>query len=121
MRSVRSDPFPFEAVRDLLGILRAVYAADRARGAGARRLARIRAIAVELNRATDLAREHPPRTLGHSAAWEAAERATLRLADLVDVTTPLEPALRAAGERVRAPATQTHAREAQRRARQTRS
>ena len=64
----------YVAVRDVLGILRAVYAADRARGASARRLARIRAIAVELNRATDLAREHPPKTLGHSAAWEAADR-----------------------------------------------
>ena len=100
MRAPRADPFPFEAVRDLLGILRAMYAADKAAGAGARRLAAVEEVARELRRAVDLALEYGPGTLGHAAAWERAETATSRLVDLADVTTPIEPTLRAAGERV---------------------
>jgi hypothetical protein len=114
-------PFPFEAVRDLLGILRALYAADKSRGASERRLSEIRAVALELRRATDLARDHEPASAGHRAAWERADRATSRLADLVDVTTPLEPTLLAAGQRVRAGAPSANDRENERRARRIRS
>ena len=120
LRAPRSDPFPFESVRDLLGILRALYAADKGRGAGARRLATIRALALSLRRATDLALDYGPGTLGHAAAWERAERAVAKLGQLVDVTTPLEPTLRAAGERVRR-AIASSEREDARRARKVRS
>jgi len=113
--------FPFEAARDLLGILRALYAADRARGAGPRRLAEIRAVALELRHATELALEHRAGTAGHRAAVHGAEVATRRLADLVDVTTPLEPTLLAAGKRVRAGGAGGNLREARRRARGIRS
>ena len=113
--------FPFEAARDLLGILRALYAADRARGAGSRRLADIRSVALELRRATELALEHESGTAGHRAALRRAEAATRRLADLVDVTTPLEPTLLAAGKRVRAGSARENEREARRRARGVRS
>jgi hypothetical protein len=113
--------FPFEAARDLLGILRALYAAERARGARPRRLSTIRAIAVELRRATELGLEHDPGTAGHDAAIDKAEAATRRLADLVDVTTPLEPTLLAAGERVRAGAPRESLRLARKRARDIRS
>jgi hypothetical protein len=113
--------FPFEAVRDLLGILRALYAADRARGAHARRLGHIRAVAVELRRAMELALEHEVGTAGHRVATRRAEGATRKLADLVDVTTPLEPMLLAAGQRVRAAAPTDDLREARRRARNERS
>jgi hypothetical protein len=116
-----ANRFPFEATRDLLGILRALYAADRARGAGARRLADIRAVALELRRATELALEHDAGTAGHRAASQRAEAATRRLADLVDVTTPLEPTLLAAGKRVRAGSAGENEREARRRARGVRS
>jgi hypothetical protein len=121
MPAPRSSPFPFEAVRDLLGILRALYAADKALGASSRRLSAIQAVAMELRKAMDLASEHGPGTLGHSAAWSRAERATYRLADLVDVTTPVEPVLKAAGERVRAPRAPHDPRDAARRARRERS
>ena len=114
-------PFPFEAVRDLLGILRALYAADKTRGASERRLSEIRGVALELRRATDLARDHEPGSAGYRAAWERADRATLCLADLVDVTTPLEPTLLAAGQRVRASAPLANDRENERRARRIRS
>jgi hypothetical protein len=121
MAEKKFPPFPFEAVRDLLGILRALYAADKARGGSERRLSEIRRVALELRRATDLAAEHEPGTVGYHAGWERAERATLKLADLVDVTTPLEPMLMAAGERVRAAAPVSHDRENERRARRIRS
>jgi hypothetical protein len=121
MRAPRREPFPFEAVRDLVGILRALYAADKARGAGERRLVAIEELARELRGAVELALEYAPGTLGHSAAWERAERATHRLADLVDVTTSAEPLLRAAGERVRQGGAPQDAREAARRARRERS
>lgn len=101
MISLRSAPFPFEAVRDLLGILRALYAAARNQGAGAARLASIRRTGRELRAAMELALEHEPGTLGHAAAWQRAERATEALGELVDCTTPLVPTLEAAAERVR--------------------
>lgn len=121
MRALRPQPFPFESVRDLLGILRALYAADKARGAGERRLVKVREVAMELRAATDLALEYEPGTLGHAVAWERAERAVARLGDLIDVTTPLEPTLRAAGERVRASSPRSDDRDAARRARLLRS
>ncbi len=104
MISVRHDPFPFEAVRDLLGILRAMYAASKAEGASPRRLTAIRRVGRELRAAVDLALEHEPGTLGHAAAWQRAEHATAGLGDLADCTTPLESTLTAAGDRIRVPA-----------------
>jgi len=78
-----------------------MYAAAKARGAGERRLAAIRRVADELRAAVDLALEHEPETLGHAAAWQRAERAVGDLGELVDCTTPLEPMLSAAGQRIR--------------------
>jgi hypothetical protein len=95
----RADPFPFEAVRDLIGILRALYAATPAEHTRDRQA--IEAVAREINRARAMALAHEPGTLGHAAAWNRAERATARLGELADLLTPLEPVLRAAGERVR--------------------
>lgn len=95
------DPFPFEAVRDLIGILRAMYWAAKAEGRGERRLAEIRRVGLELRRAMDLACEHQPGTMGHAAAWQRADEALRGLGALVDCTTPIEPALACAAERVR--------------------
>lgn len=120
MLKLRPDPFPFEAVRDLLGILRAMYGAARSSGAGQRRADAIRRVGLELRAATDLALEHEPQTLGHAAAWDRAERATRELADLIDCTTPLEPTLDAAARRIRRAANLPDDRAAQRRARQKR-
>ena len=121
MPRVEPVPFPFEAVRDLLGILRAFYASQRARGGSAVRLAGIEKLARELRAAVALARGHELGTEEHARAWAIADRATLRLADLVDVTTPLEPTLLVAGERVRAGRSRGSSREAARRARLIRS
>ena len=120
MRAPRNTPFPFEAARDLLGIVRAMYAAARADGAGERRLANLRDIGRELRVAIDLAIEASPGTLGHAAAWDRAEQATRRLTELIDCTTPLEPAVNAAAARLGAPRAGSTAREQLRRARNSR-
>jgi hypothetical protein len=117
MLALRHERFPFEAVRDLLGIVRALYAAEKLQGAGERRLAHIRRVGLELRAAADLAFEYEPLTLGHAAAWQRAERATLELGELIDCTTPLEPTLRAAVHRVRPSGTPPARRDAARRAR----
>jgi hypothetical protein len=120
MKRVRGDPFPFEVARDLLGILRALYASRKADGASTDRLRAIADLARELREAIGLARSHGPGTPGHAAAWERAERSVGRLSDLADLTTPLEPTLRAAGERIRSASEHADPRAAARRARQSR-
>lgn len=94
------DAFPFEAVRDLLGVVRAMYAAARSANAGPRQLARIAAIGADLSESMNLAAGTRPGTLGHAAAWRRAEEATRRVGDLVDSLTPAEPLVAAARERV---------------------
>ena len=120
MRALRDSPFPFETVRDLLGILRMMYAAQQREDRDERRLRAIARVGRELTKATELARRYAPGSLGFTAAWERAEGALLDLGQLVDGTTPLEPTLRAAGDRIRrlgAP----NAREQRRRATRERS
>jgi len=121
MMALRDEPFPFEAVRDLLGIVRALYASEKTQHAGARRLAALRRVGQDLRAAVDLALEYEPLTLGHAAAWHRAEQATRALAELVDVTTPLAPTLRAATRRVRATASAPDQRDAARVRRRERS
>jgi hypothetical protein len=101
MLSIRNDPFPFEAVRDLIGILRALYAAERSAGRGRRKTREVARVGRELRTAMELAFEHAPGTLGHAAAWARAERAAQALGGLVDATTPLSFTLDAAARRVR--------------------
>jgi hypothetical protein len=89
MLSRRDDPFPFEAVRDLLGIVRAMYVAARARRASRAELAKIAAIGRELSEAIELAVSSREGTVGSRAAWA-----------LVDALTPAEPLVVAALGRV---------------------
>ncbi len=96
----RGDRFPFEAARDLLGILRALYVATEREGGGQRRLEAILRCGRELAAAIALARQHRPFTLGHDAAWRRAEAATRQAMDLIESTTPIEPTLTAAVARV---------------------
>ena len=100
MPSSRKQPLPIEAVRDLLGIARALYASEKAAGAGQRKLAQLAAAGRDLTDALELARSTEPDTVGHRAAWAKAERALDRLADHVNSTTELAQ-LAAAGRRVR--------------------
>ncbi|AKT39691.1 uncharacterized protein CMC5_038400 [Chondromyces crocatus] len=94
--TIRRDPFPFEPARDLLGIVRVIYADAHARGADPARLRGIREVGAELRTAIDLAKRHPPGTLGFSSAWVRVERATTQVGDLVDALTPAAPLIRTA-------------------------
>lgn len=100
MLTRRNEPFPLEAVRDLLGVVRAIYAAAQQRGASRVELKRIARVGKQLSDAIDLAVSTRPDTVGHRAAWQHAEEATSHVMDLVDALTPAEPLLNAARSRV---------------------
>ena len=100
MISLRDNPFPFEAVRDLLGVVRATYAWAR----GARRtrdMSRLERAGRMLREALALAVQHQPGTLGHGAAWNKAENAIEELGQVVDSLMPARPIIEAAGRRVK--------------------
>jgi hypothetical protein len=94
------DPFPHEAVRDLLGVVRAIYAAAKHSGASKVELVRIARVGKDLADALDLAVSTRQGTMGRRAAWERAEQATRKVGDLVDSLTPAEPLVMAARGRV---------------------
>lgn len=94
------EPFPFEAVRDLLGVVRTIYAAAKAGGAGRAELARIGKVGTELSAAHDLAADTRENTVGRAAAWKRAEAAARQVGDLIDTLTPAEPLVAAAQARV---------------------
>lgn len=97
---LRDEELPVEAIRDLLGLVRALYLAERARGAGRGELERITSAGRLLQRALDLA-HHPPRSIDHAAAWDHADMAVRMMGDLVSCFTRAEPVVKAATGRVR--------------------
>lgn len=74
----RDDEFPEEGVRDLLGLVRAIYAAEKLKGTGRVRLATITKVGKDLGIALDLAAESKPGTVGHRAAWARARKQRAR-------------------------------------------
>lgn len=104
--SGREEPFPATAVRDLVGIVRAMYVAAKLGGAGKNDLTRIERVGRDLADALELAARSGPNTIGYSAAWKKAEDASRRACDLVDAMTPAEPLVHAARSRITTP---THA------------
>lgn len=96
----RDDPFPYEAVRDLLGLVRTLHRAARASRAPALELERLEAVGRELRTALELATTSEPGTVGMRAAWTRAEDASRKLGTLVDAFTRAEPVVRAAQEAV---------------------
>jgi hypothetical protein len=95
--------FPFDAVRDLLGVVRAIYAAAKEGGAGKNQLSRIARVGQGLGRALDLASASRQGASGHDAAWRCVEEAMMEASGLVDPLTPAEPIVRAARGRVASP------------------
>jgi len=77
--SPRDPSFPFEAVRDLLGIVRAMYAIETDRS----RRAEFAEIGSVLRDSSERARRLPAESLGGRAAFKRAEEATERLCRLV--------------------------------------
>jgi hypothetical protein len=63
MLSRRDDPFPVEACRDLLGLIRAIYRNAVKAKEPPLRLAKIAAIGLQLQEAIDLAVESKPAAL----------------------------------------------------------
>lgn len=74
---------PIESVRDLLGIVRALYSAWKDRGAGPIEMEELRSIGEDLRDALKLASASKPCSRPMRAAWAKAERATLRLGDIM--------------------------------------
>jgi len=95
-----TEPVPLEALRDLIGICRALYAAWKAEGVGPVELDDLLQIGKDLKEAHRLARNTPPNTIGHRAAWSRAEAAVERLGHLVGALEQLRPVIRAASGRV---------------------
>jgi hypothetical protein len=94
--------FPFEACRDLLGLLRAVFAAEKRRSfPKPRKLKTLERLARELQDAVTLAATHDPGTLPYEKAMGMADGVARRLGDVVELTDPVMPILEAAGKRVR--------------------
>jgi hypothetical protein len=96
----QNSRIPLSALRDLIGICRALYAAWRTNGAGPVELDELAEIGRELSAALELARKTKPDTLGHRAAWSRAESATKRLGHLVGALEALRPTIDAATARV---------------------
>jgi hypothetical protein len=90
---------PIEALRDLLGLVRSLFAAWKP-AQGPIELEELRDIGHELAAAYEMARKTSPNTIGHRAAWSRAEAATRRLGHLVGSLEPLKPAVTAAAQRV---------------------
>lgn len=74
---------PVESLRDLLGIVRAVYASWKRDGQGPIEMEELRSIGEDLRDALRLASSSKPYSQAHRAAWKKAERATLRLGDIL--------------------------------------
>lgn len=96
----RDETFPLEAVRDLLGIVRAFYGARRAGHAGRHELSRIARVGKELADAIDLAATARPGSVAYRAACAHAEHAALEAGNLIDIMTPAAPLMRVARSRV---------------------
>ncbi len=95
----RDAQLPIEALRDLLGIVRALFAAWTRAKVGPIELEELAHIGRELKSALDMAKKTEPGTLGHRAAWSRAEEATRRLGHLVGKLEPLHPVLESAVKR----------------------
>lgn len=101
MRAAPPEPFPFDAVRDLLGVVRALYLAARARGATLPELNRIHRVGRELREALDLAKRSGGSDSGLAEAWQRAEAASRSVSALVGPLDAAEPMVSAARKRVK--------------------
>jgi hypothetical protein len=93
------DAVPVDALRDLIGLVRAIRAAKSTAAPAV--LARIDSVGAELVAAYELAVSSTPGTLGMRAAWVRAEEATRAAGDLVSMTDGAEEIVTAARARVR--------------------
>jgi hypothetical protein len=97
----RHGPLPLEAVRDLIGICRALFAARKREFAPKLELDELAEIGAKLKRALDLGRKTEPDTVGHRSAWDQADVATERLMRVISISMAAAPLVEAAVLRVR--------------------
>lgn len=106
---VRSKPstmlprsFSREVVRDLLGITRVLFRAERSKPSpDPSRLVRLEDIGRRYRRALDMGARFPPDTLGGRSAYDAAVTATEDLGRYVADTEPVAMAVAATAARLR--------------------
>ncbi|WP_245678422.1 hypothetical protein [Chondromyces crocatus] len=96
---------PLDAVRDLLGLVRAVYAAARARGAARVELTRVARVGQRLSQVLELSRSPQRGSAAAAEAWARLDEALADAGGLVDPLAPAAPLVQAARCRVAAPAT----------------
>jgi len=109
LRTTRTEPlkrapFPTEAVRDLLGITRALYRAELALPppkADKARVDRLEKIGKQYRQALDLGTKCEPDTMGGRAAVSWAEKATAGLGEFVGEEMLVGPMVRATVARMR--------------------
>jgi hypothetical protein len=99
--SRQAPSFPLDAARDLLGVVRALYAAQKHVGVGPERSRKTMEVGRKLGRAIALAAQHAPGTEGHDAAWALAEQAAAEARSLTDILLPADRVVAAGAERVR--------------------
>lgn len=93
----RVDSEQIEAMRDLLGVVRAIYAASKERGASRYQLTKISRVGKQLSDAIERA---AALSVERVEALRQAEAATREVVELIDSLTPAEPMLLAAKSRV---------------------
>jgi hypothetical protein len=95
-------PFPRDAVRDLLGITRALFRAERSKPTpDPSRLARLQDAGTRYREALDMGSKYASDTMGGRAALSKAEAATITLGELVAESDMMVGAVVATGQRLR--------------------
>lgn len=101
MDSSPSGRFPAKEVRDLLGVVRAIYAAAVDRGAGRFELEKIARVGRDLSLALAMAEgESAPGSPETVPAWQLAQRATREAFYLARITDGADVVVKAAAARV---------------------
>lgn len=90
----RDQPFPIEAARDLLGVVRAFYRSTPRDEVVKRQ--RLQAAGEHLETAIELAASSRDGGVGHRAAWENAERADALLRNICELFDRARPVVEAA-------------------------
>jgi len=95
-----SEQMPVEALRDLIGIVRVLFAVLSAERGDPLALQELVEIGQLLRGALDDACHTPAGSLGHRVGWDRAQEAVRRLSLVVVDSLPLRPLALKAGERV---------------------
>jgi hypothetical protein len=96
-----NEPMPLDAIRDLLGLARALYVARKEQGATPAELAKIRQAGRCLSAALETVKICRIGSTVYASAWRSAERGAELMGELIGEETPAKPMVSAATRRVR--------------------